>query len=57
MNTGPHTGEPTSSEPSTQLSCPLHLRLAETQPPLAHTYSFREQEGATENTHIDTADE
>lgn len=52
----------TSSELSRQLSCPSHLRLADTQPPLAHTYSFREQEGSTAKqmmvknppSHIDT---
>lgn len=38
----------TSSEPSRQLSCPSHRRLAETQPPLAHTYSLREHVGRTE---------
>lgn len=37
----------TSSEPSRQLSCPSHRRLADTHPPLAHTYSFMEHEGAT----------
>lgn len=37
----------TSSEPSRQLSCPSHRRLADTHPPLAHTYSFTEHEGAT----------
>lgn len=37
----------TSSEPSRQLSCPSHLRLAETQPPLAHTYSLAEHVGRT----------
>lgn len=37
----------TSSEPSRQLSCPSQRRLADTHPPLAHTYSFTEQEGTT----------
>lgn len=38
----------TSSEPSRQLSCPSHRRLADTQPPLAHTYSLTEHVGRTE---------
>lgn len=37
----------TSSEPSRQLSCPSHRRLADTQPPLAHTYSLTEHVGTT----------
>lgn len=43
----------TSSEPSRQLSCPSHRRLAETQPPLAHTYSLREHVGRTEQALVD----
>ena len=35
----------TSSEPSRQLSCPSQRRLADTHPPLAHTYSLSEQDG------------
>lgn len=35
----------TSSEPSRQLSCPSHRRLADTHPPLAHTYSLTEHVG------------
>lgn len=37
----------TSSEPSRQLSCPSQRRLADTQPPLVHTYSLTEQDGTT----------
>lgn len=40
-------GALTSSEPSRQLSCPSHRRLADTQPPLAHTYSLTEHVGRT----------
>lgn len=40
-------GSLTSSEPSRQLSCPSHRRLADTQPPLVHTYSLTEHVGRT----------
>lgn len=37
----------TSSEPSRQLSCPSQRKLADTHPPLAHTYSLTEHVGTT----------